>query len=106
MGSYNGYDFWIGISLDIGPPTYFYNITPEGGLPPEGGYPSKDWIEKKKGVRFPMGEATYIHHAIELGVVVLDKRLTGRITQWAPIPQWEEMIDSKGADYEKNNIHS
>jgi hypothetical protein len=49
LTEYKGYDFYI----DTSGSTYF-NIVPRGSPKPEGGYRNRDYIERIKGIKFPL----------------------------------------------------
>ena len=52
VGSNGVYDFYI---WDDGFAP-IYNIVPCGSRCPDGGYYSKEWIERVKGTKFPVGD--------------------------------------------------
>lgn len=48
--NYKGYDFYIGTDENQ---KHFYNIVKHGNPTPAGGYYNREFIEKKKGIKFP-----------------------------------------------------
>jgi len=51
VDSKDGYDFYL--QSNIGDQPGLYNIVPAGSPAPCGGYPNMDYIERRKGIRFP-----------------------------------------------------